>query len=75
MARDQFAVPIECSACGQTGSVEWDRLCRFEPGVGFRRRLALVSKGFHNEFASTPSRDPKIVCDACGIASSEREPT
>jgi hypothetical protein len=74
MARDQFAVPIKCSACGQTGSTEWDRHCRFEPGVGFRRRLALVSSGFRNEFASSPSRDPKIVCEVCGTALSEQAP-
>ena len=74
MARDQFAVPIKCSSCGQVGSAEWDRLCRFEPGVGFRRRLVLVSSGFRNEFASTPSRDPKIVCDVCGTVQPEREP-
>jgi hypothetical protein len=71
MARDQFAVPIKCNTCGQTGSTAWDQHCRFEPGVGFRRRLLSVSSGFRNEFASIPSRDPKIVCDACGTAQSE----
>jgi hypothetical protein len=74
MARDQFAVPIKCSSCGQAGTTEWDQRCRFEPGVGFRRRLVRLSDGFRNEFASMPSREPKIVCEACGTAQSEREP-
>jgi len=74
MARGQFAVPIRCRSCGQAGSVEWDQHCRFEPGIGFRRRLVLVSSGFRNEFASMPSREPKIVCDVCGTVQSEREP-
>jgi hypothetical protein len=74
MAREQFAVPIKCSSCGQVGSAEWDQRCRFEPGVGFRRRLVLVSDGFRNEFASVPSRDPKIVCEVCGTVQCEREP-
>lgn len=74
MARAQFTVTIQCTSCGQLGSVEWDRHCRFEPGVGFRRRLAEVSKGFRNEFASTPALDPRIVCEMCGTAQSEREP-
>ncbi len=75
MARDQFAVPIKCNSCGQIGSTAWDQLCRFESGVGFRRRLISISNGFHNEFASVPSKDPKIVCDACGTALSELELT
>lgn len=74
MANGQFAVPIECRSCGQRGSAQWDQHCRFEPGLGFRRRLMLVSKGFHNEFASAPLREPKIVCEACGTVQSEREP-
>ncbi len=74
MARDRFAVPIKCSSCGQSGSAEWDQLCRFEPGIGFRRRLVLVSKGFSNEFASAPAQHPKIVCDVCGTVQSEMEP-
>lgn len=73
MASGQFAVAIKCSSCGQFGSVEWDQHCRFEPGMGFRRRLMLVSKGFRNEFASLPAREPKIVCELCGTALSERE--
>ncbi len=68
MASGQFAVPIKCNACGQIGSTAWDQHCRFEPGVGFRRRLLSLSSGFHNEFASVPSKDPKIICDACGTA-------
>jgi hypothetical protein len=73
MAREQFAVAIKCGACGQSGSVEWDQRCRFEPGIGFRRRLALVSEGFHDESAATPSREPKIVCDACGTVLAGQE--
>ena len=75
MARDQFAVPIKCSSCGQLGSTSWDQHCRFEPGVGFRRRLLSVSSGFREESASMPSRDPKIICDVSGTAQSELELT
>ena len=75
MARDQFAVPIKCSSCGQLGSTAWDQHCRFEPGVGFRRRLLSVSSGFREESASMLSRDPKIICDVCGTAQSELELT
>ena len=75
MARDQFAVPIKCSSCGQLGSTAWDQHCRFEPGVGFRRRLLFVSSGFREESASMLSRDPKIICDECGTALSELELT
>lgn len=75
MARGQFAVPIKCNACGQIGSAAWDQHCRFEPGVGFRRRLLSVSGGFHSEFASNPSKDLRIVCDVCGTAQSELELT
>lgn len=74
MAHGQFAVPIKCGSCGQLGSAQWDQHCRFEPGMGFRRRLMLVSKGFRDESASTPSLDPKIVCELCGTVQSEREP-
>ena len=73
MARDQFAVPIKCNSCGQVGSTAWDQLCRFESGVGFRRRLISVSSGFRNEFALVPSKDPKIVCDVCGTTLPELE--
>jgi len=48
MARDQFAVPIKCSSCGQAGNrPKWGPALPVRgPAWAFHRMLRLLSKGF-----------------------------
>lgn len=56
----QHAVEIQCLHCGQVGAVLWETDAASE-----RRKLLILSGGFHLEDGRTVTGYSAIICDHC----------
>ena len=66
--REEFAVPVKCAGCDQTGSIIWSENALLNRARGPERMLVLISGGFHKSERVAPSGDPEIVCNRCETA-------